>query len=253
MGAGTLSSIFVHAGLTEPALKMHARLEAAAARRPDLPLVQAWRAWAGACILDIQGAPAADVLRETERSLELYRGVANHRTAFFCDGQAAVLIEQSGDAASAIARLRRTIRQAEELNEHYLRAWLSCILAQFLAAGPSLAEAFAITDTIVEMGVAPPCPAIALGLRARALLAAGRVAEALETAQSALDRLAWAPGFAAVPAAVLVEALARQGRADEAVQVGERWSAKAPPNTTAHGKRAALRRALDLARAQVAR
>jgi hypothetical protein len=245
-GAGTLSTIFVHAGLAAPARQFRARVEAVGARRPELPLVAAWRAWTDACLLDIDGAPAADVLREVERSLEHYRNVANQRNGFFCEGLAALLL---GDEATAVARLRRAIREAEQLNEHYVSAWLSCHLAQLLASGPEHAEALAITDVIVNLGVAPPCPDLALGVRARALLTAGRVGEAAESARTALDRLSWAPGFAAIAAAAHVEALARLGRRDEAIAVGEAWLAKAPSNTSARAKRAALARALDEARA----
>jgi hypothetical protein len=248
-GAGTLATVFVHTGLAAPAHQFRDRLEAVAARRPDLPLIQAWRVWTDACILDVDGAPASDVLRETERSLEAFHSVANQRNAFFCDGQVAVLLADAGDEAGAIARLRRAIVQAEQLNEHYVRVWLSCFLAQLLASGPTHGEALAITDAIVSLGVAPPCPDLALGVRARALITAGRVTEAAEAARVALERLGWAPHFAAIPAAALVEALALQGRRDEAMAAGERWLPKAPPNTSARVKRVAFARALDLARA----
>jgi hypothetical protein len=252
-GVGTLTTVFAHAGLPAPARQFRDRLEAVVARRPELPpWIQAWRGWAGACVLDVDGAPAGDVLRETERSLELYRSVANLRNAFFCEGHAALLIADTGDDAGAIARLRRAIVQAEQLNEHYVRVWLSCILAQLLAAGPAHGEALAITDAIVRVDVAPPCPGIALGVRARALLTAGRVVEAEQSARAALERVAWAPGFAANAAAALVEALARQGRRDEAIATGARWSANAPPNTSGRTKRDALARAVELARAPVA-
>jgi hypothetical protein len=129
-----------------------------------------------------------------------------------------------------------------------LRVWLSCFLGQLLASGPAHDEALAISDAIVRIGVAPPCPDIALGVRARALLTAGQVTEAEQSARTALERLDWAPAFAAIPAAALVEALARQGRRDEAIATGEVWLAKAPPNTSARVKRAALVRAVELAR-----
>jgi tetratricopeptide (TPR) repeat protein len=249
-GAGTLSTVFVHAGLPAPAHQFRDRVETVAARRPELPLVQTWRVWTDACLIDVDGAPASDALREAERSVELYRSIANQRNGFFCDGQAAVLIADAGDEAGAVARLRQAIVQAEQLNEHYVRVWLSCLLAQLLAPGPAYDEALAITDVIVSLGVAPPCPDLARGMRARALLTAGRVQEAEESARAALERLAWAPGFAAIPAAALVEALARQGRRDEAIAIGERWLATPPPNTSARAKRAALIRALDQARSQ---
>jgi hypothetical protein len=245
---GVLASIFVHAGLPAPAHQFRDRLEAVAARRSELPMIQASRVWTDACVLDVDAGAASDVLRETERSLELYLSVANQRNAFFCDGQAAILLADAGDEAGAIARLRQSIVQAEQLNEHYIRLWLSCILAQLLAYGPAHGEALALTDAIVSVGVAPPCPDIALGVRARALLTAGRVTEAEQSARMALQAISWAPGFAAIPAAALVEALARQGRRDEAIAIGERWLANAPPNTSARAKRAALTRAVDQAR-----
>jgi hypothetical protein len=248
-GLGTLSTIFVHSGLPAPAQRFRDRLELVAARRPELVLIQAWRSWTDACLLDVHGGPASDVLRMTERSAELYRSAANHRNSFFCDGQAALLLADAGDEAGAIARLQRTIGQTAQMNEHYVHAWLSCILAQLLASGPAYADALAITDTIVSEGKAPPCPDLALGVRARALLTAGRVAEAEELARQALERVSWAPGFTAIAAAALVEALARQGRRDEAIAAGEHWLAHAPPNTSARAKRDALTRALTLARA----
>jgi hypothetical protein len=247
-GAGTLSTVCVHAGLPAPAHQLRDRVEAVAARRPELPLVQTWRVWTDACLLDVDGAPAADVLRETERSNDLYRSIANYRNAFFCDGQAALLMANAGDEAGAVARLRQAIEHAQKLDEHYVRVWLSCYLAQLLAFGPAYGEALAITDAIIGMGVAPPGPDIATGVRARALLTAGRIEEAEQSARTALERLAWAPAFAVIPAAALVEALARQGRCDEAILIGERWLASAPPNTSAGARRAALTRALDHAR-----
>jgi hypothetical protein len=250
-GLSTLSTVFVHAGLPAPAHQFRDRLEAVAARRPELPLIQFCRVWTNACLLDVDAAPASDVLRETERAAELSGSVANQRNGFFCHGQAALLIADAGDEAGAIARLRQVIAQAEQLNEHYIRAWLSCILAQLLASGPAHAEALTITDSLVSFGAAPPCPDLALGVQARALITAGRVTEAEWSARKALQLISWAPGFAAVPAAALVEALARQGRRDEAIATGEHWLTKAPPNTAARAKRAALIRAVELARAQV--
>jgi hypothetical protein len=82
-------------------------------------------------------------------------------------------------------------------------------------------------------------------VRARALLTAGRVAEAEEPARQALERLAWSPGFAAVAAAALIETLTRLGRASEARAVCQRWADRLPPNTSARTKRAALARAFE--------
>jgi hypothetical protein len=249
-GAGTLSTVFVHAGLAMPARQLHARVEAVAARRPDLPLVETWLVWNRACILDIDGAPAPDVLREVERSSELYQAIANQRNGFFCEGLASLLIAASGDAPRAIARLRRAILSAEQLNEHYVRAWMACQLAQILAGGPGHLEALAITDSLIALGVAPPCPDLALGIRARALLTAGRVVEAEASARAALERLAWSPVFAATPAAALVECLTRAGRHEEAVAAGERWMANPPPNTSARKSFEELASALAAARGQ---
>jgi hypothetical protein len=160
------------------------------------------------------------------------------------------LLAESGDEPAAIARLRRAIRQAEQLNEHYVRVWLTCQLAQILASGAGHPEALAIADALIGLGVAPPCPDIALGIRARALLTAGRPAEAEAPARAALERLAWSPTFGSIPAAALVECLTRSGRHEEAVAVGETWIAKAPPNTSAGKIRADLASALAAARAQ---
>jgi hypothetical protein len=248
VGLGTLSTVFVHAGLPAPAHQFRDRLEAVAARRPDLPLIEAWRVWTHACRLDVDGAPASDVLRETERSVEHFRGVANQRNGFFCDGQVALLLADAGDEAAAIGRLRQAITHAERLDEHYIVAWLSCILAQLLASGPAHGEALALTDALVRSGVAPPCPYLALGVRARALLTAGRADEAVEAARETLAHVGWSPNFAANAVAALVEALARTGRRDEALAVGAEWLGKTPPNTTARAKRAALTRAIALAR-----
>jgi hypothetical protein len=109
----------------------------------------------------------------------------------------------------------------------------------------------AAAEAITRAGVAPPCPDLALGVRARALLTAGRVDEAEASARAALDRLAWAPSFAAAPAIALVEALTRLGRREEAITIGERWLAKPPPNTSARARRAALANAVEQARSLI--
>jgi hypothetical protein len=247
-GLGTLSTVFVHAGMREPAQRFRDRLEAIAVRRPELLLVQAWRTWTDACLLDVHGGPASAVLDGTERGQELYRSVANLRNSFFCDGMAALMHADAGDETAAIVRLRRAIAHAEQLNEHYVRAWLSCILAELLASGPAHAEALAIANAVVGGAMAPPCPALAMGVRARALLTAGQVDEAEKSARTALQLLSWSPGFSVAAAAVLVEALARQGRRDEAIAVGEEWLAQVPPNTSARTRRIALQRAVAHAR-----
>jgi hypothetical protein len=243
-GAGTLVSIFSHAGAPEPAHLLRKPIEAAAARRPGLPLVETWRIWVNACLMDVDGAPAADLLREIDRASDQYRGIANERTAFFCEGLASLVMAELGDRSGAVDRLRKAITQAEQLNEHYVRMWLSCFLALLLAEGPGWAEGLAMAEAIIALGVAPPCPDLALGIKARALLTAGRVAEAEEPARKGLDRFSSSPAFACVSAGALVETYARLGRREEAIAVGERWMQRVPPNTTSGSSRAALARAL---------